>query len=140
MSEIIKGVHIDEGSLGFQASRSSGPGGQNVNKVNTRITVIFDVKACPSLSDDQKARILARLRSRATTEGIIQVTSQSHRSQAANRNAAIERLFELLRETLTPRPRRKPTAVPYRAKQKRLEKKAKRGSLKKLRAAGTAQE
>jgi ribosome-associated protein len=140
MSEIIKGIHIDEGSLGFQASRSSGPGGQNVNKVNTRITVIFDVKACPSLSDEQKSRILARLRSRATAQGIIHVTSQSHRSQAANRNAAVERLFELLRVALTPRPRRKPTTVPYRAKQRRLEKKAKRGSLKKLRTADITQD
>ena len=140
MSEIIKGIHIDEGSLGFQASRSSGPGGQNVNKVNTRITVIFNVKACPSFSDDQKSRILGRLRSRATADGMIRVTSQSHRSQAANRNAAIERLFELLRGALTLRPSRKPTAVPYRAKQRRLEKKAKHGSLKKLRTAGIVQD
>ena len=138
--EIMDGVRIPDTEVSFVFARSGGPGGQNVNKVNTRITVIFDVKACPSLSDEQKSRILARLRSRATAQGIIHVTSQSHRSQAANRNAAVERLFELLRVALTPRPRRKPTTVPYRAKQRRLEKKAKRGSLKKLRTADITQD
>jgi ribosome-associated protein len=136
MFEIAKGICVDEDDLVFQASRSSGPGGQNVNKVSTRMTVLFDVTSSKVLSADQKSRILGRLRNRATSEGSIRVTCQSSRSQASNRQAAIDRLAELLREALVVRTTRKPTKTPYRAKVKRLEGKARRGNLKRLRSAG----
>jgi ribosome-associated protein len=136
MIEIAKGICIDESDLVFHASRSSGPGGQNVNKVSTRITVLFDVRSFRFLSTDQKSRILGRLRNRATSEGFIRVTCQSSRSQASNRQAAVDRLAELLREALVQRTVRKPTQTPYRAKVKRLEKKARRSNLKRLRSAG----
>jgi ribosome-associated protein len=137
MIEIAKGIHIKEEDLLFQASRSSGPGGQNVNKVSSRISVLFDVRACTSLSADQKALLLRRLSNRTTTGGILRVTSQAHRSQAANRQAAVNRLAELLREALVKRPVRKATATPRSAKLKRLQDKARHSRLKKMRAVGS---
>ena len=136
MIDIVRGISIDESELVFQTSRSSGPGGQNVNKVSSRVTVLFDVGSCPSFSPELKDRIARRLRSRITKDGIMRVTSQVHRSQAANRQAAIHRLAELLRVALQRPAARKPTAVPHRSKLKRLENKARRSRLKKLRSGG----
>jgi len=140
MIDIARGVAIDENELVFQSSRSSGPGGQNVNKVSSRVTVLFDVNSCRSLSSEQKSRILRRLHSRATKDGVIHVSSQVHRSQAANRQAAIERLAELLSGALRRPAPRKPTAVPQRCRIKRLENKARRGRLKKLRSGDDIQD
>ncbi len=134
MLEITKDIFIDEGQLVFKASRSGGPGGQNVNKVNTRITLFFDVAGCEGLSDMQKQRILALLSTRANKDGVIRVVSQKFRTQKANRRAAVERLQELLREALKTRPVRKKTKVPERASLRRLEEKKRRGMLKRQRA------
>jgi len=134
MLEITKDIFIDEGQLVFKASRSGGPGGQNVNKVNTRITLFFDVAGCEGLSDMQKQRILALLSTRANKDGVIRVVSQKFRTQKANRRAAVERLQELLREALKTKPVRKKTKVPERARLRRLEEKKQRGMLKKQRA------
>ncbi len=132
--EITKGIFIDEGRLVFKASRSGGPGGQNVNKVNTRITLFFDVAGCDVLSDIQKRRILTRLSTRANKDGAIRVVSQKYRTQKANRRTAVERLQELLREALKTKPVRKKTRVPERARLRRLEEKKRRGMLKRQRA------
>lgn len=134
MIEIREGLHINEDELVFKASRSSGPGGQNVNKVNTRITLFFDVENAPALTPDQKRSILAELKTRADKHGVIHVVSQRHRTQNANRQAAIERLVELLQDALKPQPVRKKTRVPYSSKRKRLDDKKQRGSIKKLRS------
>lgn len=134
MIEITKGIFIDEDELVFKASRSGGPGGQNVNKVNTRITLFFDVAGCGGFSDIQKQRILTRLSTRANKDGVIRVVSQRYRTQKANRRAAVERLQELLREALKTRPVRKKTKVPERARLRRLEEKKRRGMLKRQRA------
>ena len=134
MIEIIHNISISEDELIFRASRSSGPGGQNVNKVSTRVTLFFDVASCESFSNVQKQRILARLSTRADKNGVIRVTSQKFRTQRANRRAAIERLGELLREALKTRRVRKKTKVPYAAKQRRLEDKKRRSLLKRQRA------
>jgi len=133
MIEIKNNISISEEELVFRFSRSGGPGGQNVNKVNTRVTVLFDAANCESFSDEQKRRILRRLSTRANKNGVIRVISQKHRTQKANRAAAVERLGELLREALKKRRVRKKTAVPERAKQKRLEEKKRRSMLKKQR-------
>ena len=134
MIEIIHNISISEDELIFLASRSSGPGGQNVNKVSTRVTLFFDVASCESFSNVQKQRILARLSTRADKNGVIRVTSQKFRTQRANRRAAIERLGELLSEALKTRRVRKKTKVPYAAKQRRLEDKKRRSLLKRQRA------
>ncbi len=127
-------IHINEDKIVFKVSRSSGPGGQNVNKVNTRVTLFFDVAACEVLSDTQKQRILARLATRADKNGVLRVASQKFRTQSANRAAAMERLCRLLREALAPPPIRKRTRAPARAHEKRLDEKKRRSALKKLRS------
>lgn len=134
MIELAAGVHISESELVFEASRSGGPGGQNVNKVSSRITVLFDLANSPSLSDEQKSLIARRLGNRITAGGIIRVTSQQYRSQLANRQAAVERLAKLLSAALIRPVPRKATSVPRSAKLRRLRQKARRGNLKKLRA------
>lgn len=134
MIDIIDDIFICEDELVFKASRSGGPGGQNVNKVNTRITLFFDVANCESFSDVQKRRILSRLSTRADKNGLVRVVSQRFRTQKANRRAAVERLQQLLAEALKTRPVRKKTRVPYAAKKRRLEEKRRRSLLKQQRA------
>ena len=126
-------IEIPEANLVFKFSRSSGPGGQNVNKVNTRVTVLFDVQKSGSFSDSQKRRILKRLSGRANKNGIIRVVCQQYRTQKANKSAAVERLGDLLDEALKKRRVRKKTKVPKYAREKRLEQKKRRSMLKKQR-------
>ena len=124
------GVQIDERDVVFEFSRSSGPGGQNVNKLNTRVTLVFDLVTCASLSDEQKGRIRKRLGTRISREGVLRVVSQRHRTQAANKAAAIERFVELVGEALKRRAVRKKTRMPRGAVERRLEAKKRRGLLK----------
>jgi ribosome-associated protein len=134
MIEITRDIYIGEDELVFKASRSAGPGGQNVNKLNTRITLLFDVTGSRSLSDRQKQQIFSRLSTRIDKNGLLQVASQKFRIQKANRNAAVEKFLSLLADALKNRPKRKKTRVPFAAKQKRLDEKQKRSRLKKQRA------
>jgi len=131
--EVNERLSIPDAELEVLSSRSSGPGGQNVNKVETRVTVRFDVAGSAVLTEDERRLILERLASRITKEGVLQVSSQVHRSQGANRDEAMERLGRLLAAALRPRRRRKRTRVPRSAKRKRLEGKRKRGEVKRLR-------
>jgi ribosome-associated protein len=123
---------LPEEELSFLTSRSGGPGGQNVNKVETRVTVRFDL-ASPSLADDQRARLRERLATRITRGGVLHVTAQRHRTQAANREAAIARLLELLREALAEALPRRPTRVSRAARTRRLQAKRRRGERKRTR-------
>jgi len=134
MIEIAQGICISEEELVFKASRSSGPGGQNVNKLSTRVTLFFDVANCSSLSEVHKRRILEKLAGRADKNGIIRVVSQKFRSQRANRQAAVERLIELLEAALKNRPPRIKTRVPEHAHDRRLKAKKQRSMLKQQRA------
>lgn len=134
MIDIGHGIVIPKDALVFSASRSGGPGGQNVNKVSSRVTVFFDVANCDSVSADHKRRILSRLATRASKDGVIRVAAQRHRTQKANRQAAIERLAELLREALQRKPVRRKTPVPFRTKAKRLEDKRRRSLQKQQRS------
>ena len=120
-------------SCRFTYSRSGGPGGQNVNKVNTRATVLFDVAACAILTDNQKAQVLDRLSTRTGRDGLIRVTSQRHRTQMRNREAALARLVELVRDALTDAPPRTQTKKPRSADRRRLDAKRRRSGLKRLR-------
>ena len=133
MRRIKKAIRIPENELVFRMSRSSGPGGQNVNKVSSRVTVLFDVVNSGSLTDTQKRRILEKLAGRANKDSVIRVVSQRHRSQRANRAAAVARLEELLTISLRTRPVRKKTIPSRAAKQRRLEEKKRRSLLKRQR-------
>jgi ribosome-associated protein len=130
MIEIAQNTSIAEEELMFKTSRSGGPGGQNVNKLNTRVTVLFDVGNSPSLSEDQKRQITSKLSSRMDRQGVLRVVSQKHRSQEANRRAAVEHLQQLLQEALKPVPIRRKTRAPAAARERRLEEKRQRGRLK----------
>ena len=134
------GISIRDDELRFTASRSSGPGGQNVNKVNSRVTLRFDVANSLSLSAVQKKRVLARLTSRVSGEGVLRVVSQGSRSQAANRIVAVERLVGLLRRALEPARERKETGVPQAARRRRLETKRHRAGIKEDRARSRSRE
>ena len=134
MVTVTSKLLIPEEELRFTASRSGGPGGQNVNKVNTRVTLWFDVAGSPNLSEEQKRLILSRLGTRINKEGVLRVVSQRHRSQAANRETAKERLVELLQEAIRQEPPRKKTQIPPAAQQRRLDDKKHRSRLKQERS------
>lgn len=127
------GVTIPRTHLRFEFSRSGGPGGQNVNKVSTRATLLFDLGNSRALTETQREVIRRMLGGRISGEGIMRVVSSKHRTQAANREAAVERFIELLTAALTPRRRRRKTKVPARAHAERRDDKARRSQKKSLR-------
>ena len=126
------GIVVPADLLRAVFSRSGGPGGQNVNKVETRVTIEVDVDALP-LPEERKARLRQRLASRINRDGVLRVTSQVARSQSDNRDRALARMEELLRESLIEQKPRRKTRVPKGVKEKRLEEKKKRGEKKRLR-------
>src|SRR5947207_1091710 len=121
MIEINDQLSIPEDELTFTASRSGGPGGQNVNKVSSRVTLTFDVLHSPSLSDDQRRRISSRLATRINKDGILRVISQQTRSQELNREDATSRFAELLSGALTVERPRVKTRLPRSAHARRLD-------------------
>lgn len=133
MIEICNGVVIWKDTLEFKFSRSSGPGGQNVNKVSTRVTVLLDVAGSETFSAQQKRRIRSRLSTRINKDGVLRVVCQKHRTQKANRQEVVERLTELLSWALERKTVRKKTKIPYAAKRKRLQEKKHRSILKQQR-------
>src|SRR5712691_6694151 len=127
------GVTVPAALLRMSPSRSGGPGGQNVNKVETRVTIEADVDDLP-LPDERKQLVRERLSGRINRNGVLHVTSQAERTQSANRDRALARLEELLRDAVTPRKRRKQTRTPKSQKQRRLQQKRHRGETKRLRS------
>lgn len=134
MIRITDKVSITEDELIFTASRSSGPGGQHVNKASTRVTLGFDVINSPSLASEQKQLILDRLATRISKKGILRVISQKTRSQAANKEIALERFVALLQQALKQESKRRATRIPLASRQKRVDEKKRRGKLKRERA------
>ncbi len=134
MIKIKDEILIGKDELSFTFSRSSKPGGQNVNKISSRVTLLFDVANSPSLSVEHKNQIMTHLRTRINKDGVLRVVAQLHRSQAANREAAVERFVELLQETLKPIKSRKKTRISLAAKKRRLNGKKRRSRLKQERA------
>jgi ribosome-associated protein len=126
----MEGLSIPLNEVSFTASRSGGPGGQNVNKVSSKVTLAFDVRASAALSEEQKTTILQRLATRINKEGVLQIASQRTRSQDLNRADTMERFSELVRRALTPRRKRVRTRVPSAAKRQRLDEKKRRALTK----------
>lgn len=136
MIAIAPGVEIPESELEFIASRSGGPGGQNVNKVSSRVTLRFDLGRSSALSEEQRQRIRAKLSSRINKEGVLQVTSQRTRSQDLNRDDALERFAELLRAALREEKKRLKTRATRASQEERLREKKRRRVVKELRSKG----
>ena len=130
---ITHAITIKEKEINLSFIRSSGPGGQNVNKVATAVQIRFDVKNSPSLPEDVRKRLFRLERKRITDEGILILTAKRFRTQERNRIDGLSRLTALIRNaSKTPKLRRK-TMLPKRSKENRLQNKKNRSSLKKLR-------
>jgi ribosome-associated protein len=125
---------IPADELVFQASRSGGPGGQNVNKVESKVSLRYDVRRSRSLTEDQRLMLLDKLAGRLTREGELVLHSSRHREQTRNAEAARERMLEILREALLPRLPRRETRPGRAAKERRLEAKRTRSVVKRLRS------
>lgn len=132
MIQISARVNISEGEVEWQFIRSSGAGGQNVNKVATAAQLIFDIQAS-SLPEFYKARLLAKRDHRITQSGKIIIKCQETRSQASNRELALSQFIELVRSVNVTQKKRIATRPSRAAKQRRLDSKKKRGTTKKLR-------
>ncbi len=120
----------------FRTSRSSGPGGQHVNKTETRVELLFDVAGSPSLTEEQRSLLLDELRSWLDNSGVLHLVSERFRSQYRNREDVITRFVLLLQHALRPRIPRKKTRVPRGAHEARLQDKKARGATKRLRGRG----
>ena len=124
---VRRGLAIPLGEITLRTSRSSGPGGQHAQKTETRVEAIFDVDASATLDDEQKARLRARV------GPVVRAVAQDERSQARNRELALERLAAALREGLRRERPRRPTAPTRASKERRLDEKRVRSRTKRLR-------
>lgn len=134
MLHVTESVALQEWELSEQFTRSQGPGGQNVNKVETAVELRFEAARSPSLSEAVKRRLQRLAGRRWTQEGAILILAQETRSQARNRELARERLAELIRQALTAPKRRIATRPTLGSQRRRLKAKSVRGEVKSMRA------
>ncbi len=130
MLTINEQLNISDDYIQFRYVRSRGPGGQNVNKVNSCAQLTFNVMDCPDLPDSVKKRFIRLAGSKMTTSGECVIESDEHRTQKRNREETLERLRQLIHQALIPPKKRRPTKPTAASKRKRLEDKKRRGVIK----------
>jgi ribosome-associated protein len=128
-------ISIDEREIEESFVRASGPGGQNVNKLATAVQLRFDVRGSPSLPAEVRARLERLAGTRMTRDGVLIIIAQRHRTQARNREDALERLVELVRRAAVAPRLRRPTRPTAAARRRRVEAKKHRAGVKRLRRA-----
>ena len=129
----IENIRIGPEEITESFVRCSGPGGQNVNKVNSGVQLRFNAAESPSLPEGVRRRLMVAAGNRLTRGGEIVITVQTHRSQADNRQEALGRLGALIMSSLKPPKRRRPTGIPRASRRRRLEDKRYRSRVKTLR-------
>ncbi len=140
MIRITDSIALDDGEIDERFVRAAGPGGQNVNKLATAVQLRFDVRQSPSLPPEVRARLERLAGRRLTTEGVLVITAQRHRTQERNREDARERLVELIRRAAMPPVPRRPTRPTQASRKRRLESKQRRAKIKRLRGARPGEE
>jgi ribosome-associated protein len=126
-------ITLDESELQEEFMRASGPGGQHVNRTESAVQLRFDARNSPNLPDEVRERLMRLAGSRVTQDGVLVIAADRYRSQRRNRDDALERLIDLIQEAAVPPRPRRPTKPTYGSKQRRLEGKAKRSEVKKMR-------
>ena len=133
MIPVTAEIEIDEREIEEHFVRASGPGGQNVNKLSTAVQLRFDVRHSPSLPPDVRTRLERLAGSRLTRDGIIVISAQRHRTQPRNRQDALDRLIDLIRQAAVAPVKRRPTKPTRASRERRIEGKKRRSGVKRLR-------
>jgi ribosome-associated protein len=133
MIRVTAQISIDEREIDETFVRASGPGGQNVNKLSTAVQLRFDVRHSPSLPGDVRARLERLAGSRLTRDGVLVIIAQRHRTQGRNRQDALDRLIELIRQAAIRPIKRRPTKPTKGSRERRIEGKKRRSGIKHLR-------